>query len=176
MRKRAGLTIVEVVVVVVIIGILTAGTFFILGRMGKHLLVMDAATNFKQAVSLTRQKALEENKTFLIRCFPDSTPQVWWIVREDSVGFFTPMRRDTLHRSVRFGVGDDVPAGASGPDGAPIPDDGVSFPGNAVVLQPRVGAPISGTVYFTDGSETRAVLVSGTGTAVVMKYVGGGWQ
>lgn len=176
MSGRRGVTILEVIVVVMIIGILTAGSWFILRKMGKHILVMDAATNFKQDVALARQIALEKDKTVWVRCFPDSVPQVWWVVEVDSPGFFTQVKRDTLHRSIRFGVGEDVPAGALGPDGAAIPDDGVGFPGNILALMPRIGVLSSGTVYFTNGYETRAVWVSGTGTAMVMKYVGNGWQ
>ena len=175
-NSRCGMTVLEVITVVVIIGIVTASSWFILKGMGTHLLVSDASVNFKQSVSLARQLALEKNKPYLVRCFPDSTPQLWKIVRVDSAGYFTPVRRDTLHRSIRFGKGSDISGSPNGPDGNPIPSDGVSFPANALAIMPRTGVPQPGAVYFTDGKETRAVYVSAIGTAEVMKYEGGSWH
>ncbi|GEM_PF-2715978 len=175
-QVKSGLTILEVLVVTIIIGILTAGSLFILSRMGTHLLVTDTAVTFKQDVALARQLTYEKNRPHIIRCFPDSTPQLWWIVCEDSTGYFTHFRRDTLHRSIRFGVGDDIPLSATGPQGGSIPSDGVSFPGNELTIMPRIGVPNTGTVYFSDGNETRAVLVTRTGTARVMRYANGNWQ
>ncbi len=178
--ERSGITVVEVMVVVAIVGILVASSFFILRSMGSHLRLSGVALEFKQSCSLARQLALEKNRTYMIRCFPDSTPQLWWITRVDSVGYFTNIQRDTLHPSIRFGVGDDVTGSGSittGPDGNPLPDDGVSFPANALAFMPRRGAPVTGAVYFTNGRETRAVLVNVFGSAQVMQYAGSGnWK
>ncbi|MCD6594840.1 GspH/FimT family pseudopilin [bacterium] len=175
-NREIGMTILEVMAVVVIIGILTTSSFFVLKGIGTHLLVSDASMNFKQSVALARQSALEKNKPYLVRCFSDSTPQLWRIIRVDSVGFFTLVSRDTLHRSVKFGKGNDISGSPNGPDGNPIPTDGISFPANALAIQPRAGVPIPGTVYFTDGKETRAVFVSAIGSAVVMQYDGTNWK
>ncbi|RKZ25334.1 hypothetical protein DRQ26_06055 [bacterium] len=177
LKHRFGVTITEVMVIVVILGILVASTSFILRRVGRHFRLTGAATQFKQDCTLARQMALEKNKTFLVRCFPDSTPQFWQIFRVDSAGFFSTDNRwrYELHRLIYFGVGSDV-SGSTGPDGNPIPSDGVSFPANALALMPRRGAPQPGVVYLTDGTETRAVLVNSMGSATVMQYKNGSWQ
>ncbi len=176
-KHRFGVTLTEVMVVVAIVGILVASTSFILRKVGRHFRLTGAAAQFKQDCTLARQMALEKNKTFLIRCFPDSTPQFWQIFREDSAGYFSTEARwkYELHRTISFGVGTDV-SGGTGADGNPIPSDGVSFPANALALVPRRGAPQPGVVYITDGAQTRAVLVNLMGSATVMQYANGNWQ
>ena len=184
-QHRFGMTVTEVMVAVVIIGILVTSSFFILGRIGGHLRLAGTATELKQSISLARQKALELNRQYVIRCFPDSTPQVWWILRVDSAGFFSAdpngMSRDTLHPSVRFGIGSDLGGGgaaaALGPDGKPIPTDGVTFPNNTVPIMPRQGVPTPGVIYLTNRRETQAVVVNAMGSATIMRYVGNGqWR
>ncbi len=176
--RRRGLTMTEVIVTIAIIGILVATSFFILGRMGKHLHLSGVVLQFKQDCSLARQLALEKNKPFLVRCYPGSDPPGWEIVRFDSLGHFTVIDSFRLtgeYRVVRFGVSSDV--SGTGPDGNPIPSDGVSFPADAIAFVPRQGCPQPGVVYFTNGKETQAVMVTAIGTAVVMRYVGNGqWQ
>jgi len=174
-KYRFGLTILEMMITVAIIGIVLASSFFILARMGHHFKLTGTAMQIKQDVALTRQLALEKNKRYLIRFNTTSTPQRWQIVQEDSAGYYTVVRTDTIPRPIRFGVPSGVTG--NGPDGTAIPSDGISFTNNEAWIVPRIGASQRGAIYMTEGRSVRAVYINAIGSATVMLYSGPGvWR
>ena len=170
---RKGVTLLEIVTIIVIAGILVASLFFILRPFGNKLRLSGAALKLKQDLSFARQRALETGSDCAVEFFPDSNPQYWRIMRSESGTLWVEEGRTELPRQIRFGVGKDVSASLG--LGA-IPSDGISFPGNRVVFGPRSGASSAGTVYFTDGDKTVAVNVNTVGTAIVRKFQNGGWE
>jgi len=178
LQNKKGMSLFEIITVVTIIGIILASSFFILGRVATHLKITAAAAQLKQDCSMARQTALEKNKIISIQ-FHSTSPRNrgWFILGVDSLGFLTDtVGSYQIEPAVWFGGQDDIGA-VNGPDGNPIPDDGIPFPANTMAFLPRQGLNSTGVIYFTDGKETQAVMMNQIGNATVMSYVeNGNWQ
>jgi len=177
-RKRVGLSLMEVMTVIIITGILLATSFFVLKGVGNKMHLNGTAINAKQDLLLARTMALEGGTNRAIDFSSGTIPEYWTISRFDSdSGVWIEVFRRNLPSKIKLGKPNGV---TTGPDGSTIPADGVSFSGNKLVFTPRQGTTSSGTIYFTfrddpKTSDLKAVEVNAAGKAVVFTYDGTKW-
>ncbi len=171
---RYGLSMLEVLAVIVIISILTVSSFFVLSRMGTHIKASGAAVEISQTCALARQRATEKNVAQFVVFYLNESPQRWALAEQDSLGNITDLQSSPISPSIKFGRQDGIVG--NGPNGAAIPSDGVTFTNDRISFLPRRGVAQSGVVYVTDGRETYAVFVNPVGNAIVRRYGNNSWN
>jgi prepilin-type N-terminal cleavage/methylation domain-containing protein len=162
---RKGFTLTELMMVMVVMGILSAISYASLHSHLKRVKLRNAA----EAVAADMRQA-------------------WWMARASSAactvifdteqqGYtITGLHHASLPDGIRFGVDPAVSGKPSAPYEAP-PQDGVSFDSgssrNRTRFQPTGTVAPTGSVYLTDGKETMAVTVAITGRPKIWRSCGG---
>lgn len=185
-----GVTLLELLMVVVIIGILASIGFPSLVKWRRRALLQGATMSLYSNMILARMRAMEKGNYF-IRFYPDSGRYIlarWSDSDGDNSIDSSEMLVEKvvqLPKGVSFGVGSGIGLLAcSGISGSP-PSDGVSFEYEAndnTILFDRRGFPRSrvgtpgGAVYLTSLGDTYAVAVFPTGLVRRCSWDGSAWH
>jgi len=167
-RKESAFTLMEMMVVIVIAGILTAGSIFVLTKTGRYYKLRETVAILHSDCTLMRQYAEEKSATHAIAF----TATGWkTLIIDNGVHIISS---NDFPNQVRLGYTGSISKKADGSSGSP-PTDGIDFPSDTIFFyKTRSASP--GAVYFTNGDETRAVLVNSIGMAQVLIWDGGNWK
>ncbi|MBN1755087.1 prepilin-type N-terminal cleavage/methylation domain-containing protein [bacterium] len=164
---KNGMTLIEIMVVVVIIGVIAAGATFSMRRAADYYRLRSGTVSITQSIQYINQFALEKNKPFGLK-FENDSIKVFYVVDTDTIHESS----EPLPINIKFGYLDNVTAGLKG---VTIPPNGVDFPNGVLVAYPHKGAS-KGTVYFNSPRESRAINVNSMGVPRVFIWGNGVWN
>jgi prepilin-type N-terminal cleavage/methylation domain-containing protein len=172
MQEKRGLTIIELVVVMCIVGVMVLIAIPNIGRLLPRYRLRSAATDVASNMQLARLGAIKDNREWsvlfdvneqLYRVISDKGPDVNWDTADD-----VEEKRVNLsdYVNVRFGDNGYGPV----PDGGAV-GDGVTFVGKRAEFNPA-GTSTAGTVYLQNSrNDAMAIRVdSSTGIIRVWKW------
>jgi len=159
---KKGFTIIELLVVITIIGIFIGFSIPIFKNIGKESLSSNVYS-FAQTLKSIRETAIIRNMEARVIFEP--------ALRRYSIQYGD---EDTLRFELNFSFSPGRAAIAT-PEcsGAPDPD-GVQFPNNTLIFDPK-GFATPGAVYISSGGETYGIGVAISGRIKVWKWGGGIW-
>src|SRR3989304_7528689 len=158
-----GYTFLEVIVVLAIIGILSALAVPGLSAFTDRLRIETTARTISTDLREVKMKSVLDRSDYTVLFDPGNSL------------YELPERQSNLPHGVRFGFGE----GVLGPPGNPTssPDeDGVTFTSNKAAFYSR-GSNSMGTIYITDNyNVTMAISVNVTGRIKIWKWNGVKWS
>jgi prepilin-type N-terminal cleavage/methylation domain-containing protein len=168
LKKKAGFTLVELMVVIAIIGIIIALAVPNFARMQRSARIHGACQRTAQHFKQIRERAISTSSTYEIQ-FPDQYR--YRLIRPDAStqDFLLSESGGRIHLG-GVGVVGQPPEGNVAAPGA----GGVDFPGG-LFFDARGGAT-SGVLYITDGRDNYAVGINRLGKIATYKYSGGTWN
>ncbi|MBN2544062.1 prepilin-type N-terminal cleavage/methylation domain-containing protein, partial [bacterium] len=169
MRKefKKGLTLLEVMVVIGIIGIITTASFITLSKTGHKYKLRSSTIDLGQTINYVRQYSLEKNRNYGIRFYSDSMT-VFYTSGTDTIldsGIKLPAH-------IKIGVNSEITQGIGGTS---IPTTGTTFANNTFLSHPHSGVT-PGIVYFSSPVESRAYKINKLGYANLYQWGGGTWN
>ena len=187
MLGRRGLTIIELVVVMCILGVMVLIAIPNIGRWLPRYRLRSAARDVASNMQLARLGAIKDNREWAIlfdtngqlyRIISNKGPDGTWDTADD-IGYkgdMSPWPLSTKnlanYPSVRFGASGNPPI----PDGGAV-GDGVTFVGKRAEFNPG-GTSTAGTVYLQNNrNDALAVSVdSSTGIIRMWRWDSSGWE
>lgn len=185
-RQQRGLTLIELLIVIAIVGLMLAVTIPSFGRMRRQAVLKAAAAELRTQFHLTRSRAIARNVNCAMK-FLLLGGQWHFAVYEDGDG--DGVRSDDIKSGkdrlvvrprVVLPTSNAVTIGLldieiEDPDGDPLPptESPVVFNKSAMCSFSGLGQSTSGTIYITDrGRDLYAVRVSGSTAKIrVLRYV-----
>lgn len=176
--NERGVTLLEMLIVVVLMTVMVGTTYFYLGNRGARAQLKSDVRDVVSHMKLARGGAIRDCRPWALvfdtanrryRVYSDSGENVGSEDWDD--GDETVYRTIRLSELVVYGSQKGMRPGATS-----LPTDGVSFTSNRVVFNPD-GTSQSGTVYLTvpDGATMAAGSRSTTGMVKIWKNYGSGW-
>lgn len=160
--KQKGFTFLEIIVVLALIGILSALAVPDLSAFTGRLRLETTARNLSTDLREMKMRSILDRRDYTIYFYPADR-------RYELSG-----RNSPLPQGVRFGFG----PGVLGPPGNPAqtPDvDGITFPSNRATFYAQGGNSM-GTIYITNEDHmTMAVSMSITGRVKIWRWTGEQW-
>lgn len=154
-RNSKGMTLVELMTIVVIIGIMSALAIPMLGLTPRSRLKA-AARDIISNLQLARINAIRDGVRWRVSF--DTAKKEYSLSRWTGPGAndYTLDKTLTVSDSsrIKFGSGHN-----SIPDGAD-PGDGITLTGNGVIFKPEGGANVSGTIYLMDQKTNDTIAIS----------------
>jgi len=154
-RNSKGMTLVELIIIVVIIGIMSALAIPLLGLTPRSRLKA-AARNVISDLQVARINAIRDGVRWRVSF--DTGKREYSISRWTGPGpnDYTPDKTVPISDSSRimFGSGHgSIPSGAD-------PGDGITFNGNSVIFKPDGGTNMGGTIYLMEQKTKDTIAIS----------------
>ena len=181
MFNRNGITLVELIIIIAIIGILAALGIPEINRFAADSKVRSCATDLIQNMKVARAMAIKENRQYLIVFdtannryligFDGDGDNNLITLNSDTFGICQDTDNDRLPNNDTDTNGDGIPdcvrtvnlmncgnniifgyatgtKPPNGPNGTPIPDDGITFPGDIAEFDPDGSMDRLGSAYI----------------------------
>jgi type II secretion system protein H len=178
-KRQAGVTLIELIIVIAIIGIILGIAITTIGNRSPVAQLKSDARDIVSNMQLARVNAIRDTRPWAIQFDTDnqryliySNSGEEWKSEDWTDGDETVFRNVMLNRRVNFGTNKGARPGGTMPANGSI-----TYSANRVVFNPN-GTSESGTVYLTIGSgETIAISsLSTTGRIKVWENFGNAWN
>lgn len=180
MHDNKGFTIIEVIVVIVVIGIMAAiAVPNFIGYLPESRL-KNASRDLFSNLQLAKIGAIKNNTNWAV-VFNVGAGE-YYVCSNNGGDGWTGSGNDTVETTVRladYGSGVTYGTGAATTP-APLDttfDNGVTYPGDVVVLEPRGTTQSGGTVFLTNNANKSCIGVGTTSAGVVRlrRWTGSNW-
>ena len=175
--SQSGVTLIELVIVLMIIGILTTLSWEGQKALLRQYQLLGISRTLVSDIRAVQHQAVTSRQKCWIDLDADHGGYSVWMAVSNDVGRL--FRQVRFPASVRFGSA----AGIKGPPSNPAEiteQDGITFRDNRVVFIPNGGlATGGGAIYLTDdpaGKGTKAITVTVLGHARLYSWIGGEWR
>ncbi len=182
---RRGLTLIEIVVVIVIIGIILGLATIAFSRMQRVGRIEGVARELTQNLKAVKERAISKNQEYYVWFESVQQGREYTVAEHDPTTDLAPLwvysSSGTVGANIWFGITGSI--ASYPPEGTcPPPSDGIDFPTwpgttrKTLVFNPSGGVERRGVIYFTDGDGTGAIGINSLGKIVYYSYVNGQWN
>ncbi|MFP4458218.1 MAG: Tfp pilus assembly protein FimT/FimU [Candidatus Zixiibacteriota bacterium] len=167
-KQKYGMTILEIMTVIVIAGIIFSIGYFIMAKSGADFRLKSGSRSLRHDIALARQYAKERGSNYGI-AFDDGSWYVFTIAENGD----TIIESDfEMPHDIQIGTTNDVNQKVSGT--GTLPADGIDFPSDRIVFMQRAAVP--GVIYLNNGEDNKAVEVNVLGNTRIYTWRENSWN